>query len=118
MDALALVSSTASSQTGRRLQLAAQRRELTTPDIRIHSPGGDLAAIAAFPKDGVIMLVLSRKRGQGIMIGPDVEVVVLEIRGDRVKLGFQGPANVPIHREEVYAQIVAETRAMQPAVCH
>jgi sRNA-binding carbon storage regulator CsrA len=35
-----------------------------------------------------------------------------------VKLGFQGPADVPIHREEIYAQIAAETRMVQPAGCH
>jgi carbon storage regulator len=70
------------------------------------------------------MLVLSRKRGEGVMIGQDVEVVVLEIRGDRVKLGFQGPADVPIHREEIFAQINAETktvpktRVAQPVACH
>lgn len=63
------------------------------------------------------MLVLSRKRGEGVMIGQDVEVVVLEIRGDRVKLGFQGPNDVPIHREEVYAQIAAEARAVQAVGC-
>lgn len=64
------------------------------------------------------MLVLSRKRGEGVMIGQDVEVVVLEIRGDRVKLGFQGPNDVPIHREEVYAQIAAESRKVEPVACH
>jgi carbon storage regulator len=74
--------------------------------------------VRPFPKDGEIMLVLSRKRGEGVMIGQDVEVVVLEIRGDRVKLGFQGPNDVPIHREEVYAQIAAETRAPQAVACH
>ena len=63
------------------------------------------------------MLVLSRKRGEGVMIGQNVEVVVLEIRGDRVKLGFQGPADVPIHREEIYARIAAETRMVQPVGC-
>ncbi len=57
------------------------------------------------------MLVLSRKRGESVVIGGDVEVVVLEVRGDRVKLGFRGPADVPIHREEVQERI-AESRAV------
>jgi carbon storage regulator len=47
------------------------------------------------------MLVLSRKRGQRIVIGDNVEVTIIEIRGDRVKLGFIGPNHVPIHREEL-----------------
>jgi carbon storage regulator len=48
------------------------------------------------------MLVLSRKRGETTVIGGEITVTVLEIRGDRVKLGFTGPAEVPIHREEIY----------------
>jgi carbon storage regulator len=52
-----------------------------------------------------IMLVLSRKRGEGIVIGRDVEVTVLEVRGNRVKLGLRGPDGVLIHREELYARI-------------
>ena len=48
------------------------------------------------------MLVLSRKRGEGIVIGEHVTVTVLEVRGDRVKLGFIAPAETPIHREEIH----------------
>ncbi|MBN2476025.1 MAG: carbon storage regulator [Pirellulales bacterium] len=51
------------------------------------------------------MLVLSRKRGERIVIGQEIEVVVLEVRGDRVKLGFVGPAEVPIHRRETHEKI-------------
>jgi len=53
------------------------------------------------------MLVLSRKVKERIVIGGDIEVTVIDIRGDRVKLGFTGPPNVPIHREEVYRRIAA-----------
>jgi carbon storage regulator len=53
------------------------------------------------------MLVLSRKKDQRIMIGNNVEVTVIEIRGDRVKLGFIGPSEVPIHREEVFRRMKA-----------
>ena len=47
------------------------------------------------------MLVLARKLGEGIVIGDDVTVTVLEVSGGRVKLGFNAPAEVPIRREEV-----------------
>ena len=53
------------------------------------------------------MLVLSRKKDERIMIGENIEVTVVEIRGDRVKLGFVGPNEVPIHREEVFRRIHA-----------
>lgn len=55
------------------------------------------------------MLVLSRKENERIVIGEDIEVTVIAIRGDRVKLGFRGPNNVPIHREEVFRRISDET---------
>jgi carbon storage regulator len=51
------------------------------------------------------MLVLNRKKGQRVVVGNQVEVVVLEVRGDRVKLGFAGPPEVPIHREELHRKI-------------
>ncbi len=55
------------------------------------------------------MLVLSRKKGERILIGRNIYLKVIEIRGDRVKLGFEGPGDVPIHREEVAVHIAAET---------
>ena len=51
------------------------------------------------------MLVLSRKKDETIRIGDDIEVYVIEIRGDKVRLGFSAPANLSIHREEVYQAI-------------
>jgi carbon storage regulator len=57
------------------------------------------------------MLVLSRKKNECVMIGEDIKVHVIDIRGDRVKLGFSGPANVPIHREEVFRRIAAWSEA-------
>jgi carbon storage regulator len=51
------------------------------------------------------MLVLSRKLNESIKIGQEIEIVVLEVRGDRVKLGFVAPAEVPIHRGEIHDQI-------------
>lgn len=51
------------------------------------------------------MLVLSRKKNEKVIIGENIEVRVIDVRGDRVKLGFVGPADVPIHREEVFRRI-------------
>jgi carbon storage regulator len=63
------------------------------------------------------MLVLSRKQNEVIMIGPEIQVVVLEIHGDRVKLGFVAPAEVPIHRREVYERIAHAPPALEHAEC-
>jgi carbon storage regulator len=51
------------------------------------------------------MLVLSRKQGQRIRIGDSIELVVTEVRGDKVRLGFTAPPDVAIHREEIYRRI-------------
>jgi carbon storage regulator len=63
------------------------------------------------------MLVLSRKPKEVIRIGDDIEVVVLEVHGDRVKLGFTAPAEVPIHRGEVYVRIGHAPPALEEAEC-
>jgi carbon storage regulator len=57
------------------------------------------------------MLVLTRKIGERVVIGSEVNVVVLEVHGDRVKLGFSGPPEVPIHRQEVSQRIAAMATA-------
>ncbi|MEY3023604.1 MAG: carbon storage regulator CsrA, partial [Planctomycetota bacterium] len=54
------------------------------------------------------MLVLSRQRDQTVMIGDEIEVTIVDIRGDRVRLGFKAPAEVPVHRKEVYDAIRRE----------
>jgi carbon storage regulator len=51
------------------------------------------------------MLVLSRKVGEKVNIGSDVVVTVLEARGKRIRIGFECPASVPIHRSEVFIRI-------------
>lgn len=51
------------------------------------------------------MLVLTRKKNETVMIGDDIRVVVVEIRGDKVRLGFEAPPEVPVHRQEVYEAI-------------
>lgn len=53
------------------------------------------------------MLVLSRKRDEVICIGPDIEVIVVEIRGDKVRLGVKAPRDVQVHRKEVLQRILA-----------
>ena len=54
------------------------------------------------------MLVLSRQRDQSIMIGDDVEVTIVDVRGDKVRLGITAPKNIPVHRMEVYEAIQRE----------
>lgn len=51
------------------------------------------------------MLVLSRKKNESIVINNDITVVVVEIRGDKVRLGVEAPKEVPVHRREVYDAI-------------
>ena len=51
------------------------------------------------------MLVLSRKRKESIVINSDIRIVVVEIRGDKVRLGIEAPEEVPVHRREVYDEI-------------
>jgi carbon storage regulator len=52
------------------------------------------------------MLVLSRKKNESIVINNDITIVVVEIRGDKVRLGVEAPKEVPVHRREVYDAIV------------
>ena len=54
------------------------------------------------------MLILSRKLDEKIMIGDDVEITIIEIRKDVVKLGISAPRAVPVHRQEVYEEIQEE----------
>ena len=51
------------------------------------------------------MLVLSRKKNESIVINNDIKIVVVEIRGDKVRLGVEAPREVPVHRREVYDAI-------------
>lgn len=54
------------------------------------------------------MLVLTRKSGEGILIGDNIKVVVVEVKGNQVKLGIEAPADVTVYREEVYIKIQEE----------
>ena len=61
------------------------------------------------------MLVLSRQKNEAIMIGDEVEIIVVDIRGDRVRLGITAPSEVPVHRKEVYEAIRSENIAASRA---
>jgi len=57
------------------------------------------------------MLVLSRKKNEMVMVGDDIKIVVVEIRGDKVRLGIEAPQDVPVHRIEVYDAIQRKKKA-------
>ncbi len=54
------------------------------------------------------MLVLSRQKDESIMIGDDVEITIVDVRGDKVRLGITAPREIPVHRREVYDAIQRE----------
>lgn len=57
------------------------------------------------------MLALTRKKGESLVVNNNIEITVLEIRGDQVKIGIAAPREVPIYRKEVYLQIQEENKA-------
>ena len=57
------------------------------------------------------MLALTRKKGEALVINNNVEITILEIRGDQIKIGVNAPKEVPVYRKEVYLQIQKENRA-------
>ncbi|NLY18386.1 MAG: carbon storage regulator CsrA [Clostridiaceae bacterium] len=56
------------------------------------------------------MLVLSRKKGQSIMIGRNIEISIVDIQGEQVRLGISAPRDVTVHRKEIYEEIISENR--------
>ncbi|MCM1171668.1 MAG: carbon storage regulator CsrA [Clostridium sp.] len=56
------------------------------------------------------MLALSRKQGESIMVGSNIELTILEVKGEQVKVGISAPKNVPVYRKEIYLQIQEENR--------
>ena len=54
------------------------------------------------------MLVLSRNKDESIMIGDDVEITIVDVRGDKVRLGINAPRSVSVHRKEIYLKIQEE----------
>lgn len=58
------------------------------------------------------MLILSRRPNESVMIGSDVIVTILGVKGNQVRIGIAAPKNVAVHREEIYERIVAEAKEM------
>ena len=63
---------------------------------------------AASEKRSLKMLVLSRQRDESIIIGDDIEIVIVDVRGDKVRLGINAPREVSVHRKEIYDAIQRE----------
>jgi carbon storage regulator len=63
------------------------------------------------------MLVLSRHINETIMVGDDVEITIVDIRGDKVRLGITAPQAVPVHRREVYDAIKRENGKVSEVLC-
>jgi carbon storage regulator len=61
------------------------------------------------------MLVLSRQRDESIIIGDNIVITIVDIRGDKVRLGINAPKDIPVHREEVYEAIQRERAAQRDA---
>ncbi len=57
------------------------------------------------------MLVLSRRKGESVIIGGEVTITVVEVRGDQIRLGIDAPRSVKVYREEVYRQVLEENEA-------
>jgi carbon storage regulator len=57
------------------------------------------------------MLALTRKKGEALVVNNNIEITVLEIRGEQVKFGISAPKDVPVYRKEVYLQIQKENQA-------
>ena len=56
------------------------------------------------------MLAISRKANESIIIGNDIEITILEVKGEQVKIGIKAPKSVPVYREEVYTQSKEENK--------
>lgn len=59
------------------------------------------------------MLVLSRRRGQSIVIGDDIVVTVVNVHGDKIRIGIEAPPSVPVHREEIAEAIDRSTQVTE-----
>ncbi len=86
----------------RAADLGIRRKEVIPPGTR-PSP----------PTDGGGYLVLSRRVDQEILIGDNIELLIVDIRGDKVRIGIEAPKDVPVHRQEVYEQIQKENALSQ-----
>ena len=103
---MATVDSTVGNATGTNSALAiATRTEVVTEPELIDVWSLD----AVHTREGVLqMLVLSRQRDESIIIGDNIVITIVDIRGDKVRLGIEAPKEVPVHRQEVYEAIQRE----------
>ena len=62
------------------------------------------------------MLVVGRKQDESIMIGDDIEIVIVDVRGDKVRIGINAPKDIPVHRKEIYDAIQREKEERQKEV--
>jgi carbon storage regulator len=69
-----------------------------------------IIGVRRFVSRGIRMLVLTRKKNESIVIGDDVKITIVDVRGDQVKLGITAPKNVSVHREEIYLEIQKENQ--------
>ena len=84
------------------------------PGFRHHGESGIVwTGFAGSPRK-VLMLVLSRKKDESIVINNDITIVVVEIRGDKVRLGVEAPKEVPVHRREVFEAIARGEPVAEP----
>ena len=73
-------------------------------------PSAALLGGPVSPWKGIAVLVLTRRANESIMIGDDIVITVLDVRGDQIRIGIRAPRSVAVHREEVYAELQAANR--------
>jgi carbon storage regulator len=61
------------------------------------------------------MLILTRRVGEKLVIGDDIEVVICALHGNQVRLGVEAPKGISVHREEIYKKVLAEREALKAA---
>jgi carbon storage regulator len=86
-----------------------------------HTREIDPAAVVHDERNGLAkgvaaMLVLSRQRDESIFIGDNIKITIVDIRGDKVRLGIEAPSEIPVHRQEVYEAIQREQQRLSGSV--